>query len=146
MELVPCTPMDSNLPSTPDLLPSSSFSPIVTPPDIASHLTALPSLSCTQMSPTKNWDFNSYPFDEITLKSRSLDLGRRFNLISEENPEQDENIISEASRTTHRRKIRTSRSKLEMETFRLGPQVPPSSGPRRSRSKSKGWDDISNAN
>ncbi|CAL1368359.1 unnamed protein product [Linum trigynum] len=52
--------------------------------------------------------------------------------------EQVDEIIMEAAKATHGKKLRARRSMQEMEAHRIGPVQPTLQGPRRCRSSKKG--------
>ncbi|CAL1355633.1 unnamed protein product [Linum trigynum] len=107
-------------------------------PSIYTDFEELPSPSCSQATEDVNWNFEAYPFDLLSLVESSVNLGHIFSLGHDEGMDSVEKVITENAKEVHSKKVRTPRSRLEMEIHRLGPQSSPPKGPRKSASRLAG--------
>ncbi|CAL1393724.1 unnamed protein product [Linum trigynum] len=117
------TSLSSFVPETQTLL----FLPVTQtlPSPFSSDTPDLPSPSCTTDVEQRLWDLDQYPFDSSSLVSCSVDLSNLFGLEHEEGQGRMKEIITTAAVSMHKKKIKSARSKLEMERKRLGPVSPP---------------------
>ncbi|CAL1355156.1 unnamed protein product [Linum trigynum] len=130
-------PSSSSLSSWDSPMPPSSSPPTFvpetpTPPSSPpSGFSELPSPSCNTGGDQPRWILEQYPFNSVSLVNCTKDLSNLFGLEQGEGQGNLDDILASVAVSMHKRKIKTSRSKLEMERRRLGPSSPPPSGPRR---------------
>ncbi|CAL1375671.1 unnamed protein product [Linum trigynum] len=132
-----CIPASSAdpCPSTPSSSPITSFSTVVSPTPSLCVDSSLPSPSCLADTGDRDWDLESYPFDLQSLVEKSTEMGHIFGLEQDEGQLVTNQIIISKAQLLHEKKVRNSRSKLDMELRRLGPLDAPVNGPRRRRKR-----------
>ncbi|CAL1375705.1 unnamed protein product [Linum trigynum] len=102
-------------------------------------LRELPSPSCGLHESNQEWDLDAFPFNKESLIETCISVGKILDLSHKDGNEELERQISNSAEELHQRKIRSSRSKLEMEIFRLGPQRATPSGPRKVKQVRRGY-------
>ncbi|CAL1412623.1 unnamed protein product [Linum trigynum] len=93
--------------------------------------------SCMSTENNREWDSNVFPFNKETLVHSYNSVAR---ILDQPNPAQTEIQLSQMASELHQRKIRSSRTKLEMENLRLGPPTTPPSSPKMCKKRRGGLD------